>query len=239
MRVVSWFSCGAASATATLLALHKYPDLEIVYCKVNDEHLDNARFLKDFERVIGKQIKVLTNDGFNGSVQRVILKRGYIKNKNGAPCTAVLKKDVRREYQRPGDLQIFGFTAEETERAGKFIDANNDVDEWFPLIDYGFTKAMCLDVIQMLGIDIPVMYRLGYKNNNCIGCVKGGMGYWNQIRIDFPDRFEQMAKLERIIGFAVNKDDNGPVFLDELDPNRGHRLRDAPGDCGFTCEASK
>ena len=31
------------------------------------------------------------------------------------------------------------------------------------------------------------MYDLGYPNNNCIGCIKGGMGYWNRIRKDFPD----------------------------------------------------
>ena len=36
----------------------------------------------------------------------------------------------------------------------------------------------------------PLMYDLGYPNNNCIGCVKGGMGYWNHIRKDFPEVFE-------------------------------------------------
>ena len=38
------------------------------------------------------------------------------------------------------------------------------------------------------------MYKLGYKNNNCIGCVKGQAGYWNKIRKDFPDVFDQMSK---------------------------------------------
>jgi Fe-S cluster biogenesis protein NfuA len=80
------------------------------------------------------------------------------------------------------------------------------------------------------------MYKLGYANNNCIGCVKGGMGYWNAIRKDFPSQFKKMAKTERIIGHAVLKDDGGPVYLDELDPNRGNFERDMPGDCGFTCE---
>ena len=81
-----------------------------------------------------------------------------------------------------------------------------------------------------------MMYRLGYNNNNCIGCVKGGMGYWNKIRVDFPDRFLRMAQTERLVNHAVNTDKNGPVFLDELDPNRGNFKTDAPGDCGFTCE---
>ena len=43
------------------------------------------------------------------------------------------------------------------------------------------------------------MYKLGYNNNNCIGCVKGGQAYWNKIRIDFPETFNKMAKLENLI----------------------------------------
>ena len=32
-RVVSWFSCGAASAVAAKMALEKFgPDVEVVYC---------------------------------------------------------------------------------------------------------------------------------------------------------------------------------------------------------------
>jgi len=104
------------------------------------------------------------------------------------------------------------------------------------LIDNKITKKDCLNLIQLLGIKIPVMYQLGYSNNNCVGCVKGGMGYWNAIRKDFPHAFKRMAQLERTIGHAINKDKKGPVFLDELDPNRGHKLKDMPGDCGFTCE---
>lgn len=50
------------------------------------------------------------------------------------------------------------------------------------------------------GIKIPAMYKMGYNNNNCIGCVKGGMGYWNKIRKDFPEVFAQMAQIERDVG---------------------------------------
>ena len=50
------------------------------------------------------------------------------------------------------------------------------------------------------GIEIPAMSKMGYNNNNCIGCVKGGMGYWNKIRKDFPEVFAQMAQIERDVG---------------------------------------
>ena len=47
-RVVCWFSCGAASAVATKLAITEYANsgMEIVIarCIVKEEHSDNDRF---------------------------------------------------------------------------------------------------------------------------------------------------------------------------------------------------
>jgi 3'-phosphoadenosine 5'-phosphosulfate sulfotransferase (PAPS reductase)/FAD synthetase len=235
-RVISWFSCGAASAVATILAAIKYGDIEAVYCRVWEEHEDNLRFLDDFTRVTGIPVKVIMNLEYDGSIYNVFTKRKFIKNQHGAPCTMVLKKDMRKSYQRPTDTQVFGYTAEEQDRADKFIDGNNDVNQDFLLIDNGITKQDCYAHLTRLGLKLPAMYHLGYSNNNCIGCVKGGMGYWNKIRKDFPTQFHKMAKLERFIGHAVNKDENGPVYLDELAPNRGRFKVDMPADCGFTCE---
>ena len=90
---------------------------------------------------------------------------------------------------------------------------------------------MCITLLDKLGIDIPAMYRLGYHNNNCIGCVKGGMGYWNKIRVDFPDTFAEMAKLEREVGASCIRH----VYLDELDPKRGRKEKPLVGDCGVLC----
>ena len=235
-RVVSWFSCGAASAVATILAAAQYGEIEAVYCRVVEEHEDNLRFLDDFTRVTGIPVKTIVDEKHEGSIYKVFLKRGFIKNQHGAPCTMILKKDMRKAYQRPDDIQVFGFTADEQDRADRFIDANNDVNEDFILIDNGITKQDCYKLLSNLDLELPVMYRMGYSNNNCVGCVKGGMGYWNKIRKDFPERFNQMALVERLIGHAVNKDANGPVYLDELAPNRGRFKDDSPADCGFTCE---
>jgi 3'-phosphoadenosine 5'-phosphosulfate sulfotransferase (PAPS reductase)/FAD synthetase len=236
MRVISWFSCGAASAVATILSAIKYGQIEAVYCRVVEEHEDNLRFIDDFTQVTGIPVKVIVDEKHQGSIYEVFTKRGFIKNQYGAPCTMILKKDMRKAYQQPNDIQVFGYTVEEQDRANRFIDGNNDVNDDFILIHNKVTKQDCYAHLTKLGLRLPVMYHLGYSNNNCIGCVKGGMGYWNKIRKDFPDRFEKMAKLERLIGHAVNKDESGPVYLDQLEPNRGRFKADMPADCGFTCE---
>ena len=238
-RLLCWFSCGAASAYATYLAMDEDLGLDnkvVAYCRIREEHEDNLRFLSDFEKLLGVSVLMLGNEKYDDSVYNVIASTKFIKGPTGAPCTRILKKEVRKDFQRPTDLQVFGYTVEEEDRADRFIDSNPEARAYFPLLEKGVTKAQCLEFIQDNGIQLPAMYRLGYHNNNCIGCVKGGMGYWNAIRKDFPDRFDKMADIERRVGHAILKDKDGPVYLDQLDPTRGRFERDQPGDCGFTCE---
>jgi hypothetical protein len=237
-RVISWFSCGAASAFATYLAKDKYKNnsFKAVYCRVAEEHNDNLRFLSDFESACDLSVEIIGDAANDYSIYNIFEKRKFIKGPTGAPCTMILKKEVRKKYQLPNDIQVFGYTSDEGSRVDRFIDSNNEVKTDFILYEQGYSKKDCLEFVRDLKIEIPVMYKLGYQNNNCVGCVKGGMGYWNKIRVDFPDAFKRMAELERKIGHAVNKDKAGPVYLDVLASDRGRFKDDSPGDCGFTCE---
>jgi hypothetical protein len=79
------------------------------------------------------------------------------------------------------------------------------------------------------------MYDEGYPNANCLGCVRGGMGYWNKIRKDYPSVFESRAKLERLIGHSILKE----CYLDELSPERGHKLKPIVQECGAMCEITQ
>lgn len=127
---------------------------------------------------------------------------------------------------------VWGYDLNEKRRADRLINTMTDYDHEFPLIENGFTKEDCHALAKELGLKRPVMYDLGYPNNNCIGCVKGGMGYWNKIRVDFPDVFERRARQEREIGHSCIKG----VFLDELDPKRGCMDLEVMEDCGIACQ---
>ena len=63
---------------------------------------------------------------------------------------------------------------------------------------YGLTKEDCVNILQKEGLEIPNMYKLGFRNNNCFktGCVQGGIGYWQKISREYPDKFEEMSKVE-------------------------------------------
>lgn len=234
VRVLAWFSCGAASAVAAKYAVDYYPDCEILYCDtLKYEHPDNVRFLKDVEKWLGKEIRILKSEKYE-DIYDVFKKTGWLVGPRGARCTTELKKNVRRKYQQEGDLQIFGLTYEEKHRIDRFEQQNPDCDiEWI-LYENHITKAECYQILGNAGIELPKMYKLGYNNNNCIGCVKGGMGYWNKIRVDFPETFERMAKLERELNVTINTNKYGRVFLDELDPNAG-LFEEEDIECGVFC----
>jgi hypothetical protein len=93
------------------------------------------------------------------------------------------------------------------------------------------TKPQCLHYLESAGIRRPRMYELGYPNNNCIGCVKGGMGYWNKIRKDFPETFDRMKNLEDKMGNSCLK-----IPLSQLEENRGVEPEIIMPDCGNFCD---
>ncbi|CAL8476444.1 hypothetical protein [Caballeronia sp. S22] len=172
-----------------------------------------------------------------------IFKLGYLVGPGGAPCSLRLKKRVRQSFERPGDRQVFGYTMEEQDRVDRFIDANNDVDLWVPLIDRQLTKGDCLAMLRNAEIELPAMYSLGYRNNNCIGCVKGGAGYWNKIRVDFPETFERMARVEETLGRTVCKisvdGETKRVSLRELPPSAGDYEAEPDISCGIFCHIAE
>lgn len=241
-RIVCWFSCGAASAVATKLAIidntNKLPII-VARCIVREEHPDNDRFAADCEKWFGAPITNLISEEYNGSIYEVFRKTSYISGNKGAPCTGALKKDVRKDFQLPTDKHIFGYCAEEQGRWDDFLDANN-IDAHSPLIDRGLEHSDCLAIIKDAGIDLPEMYKLGYQHNNCIGCCKSsGQGYWNKIRNDFPDIFDRMVIESRRLNVRIIKIKEERIFLDELQPGTGNYQNEPEIQCGIFCEMTK
>ena len=243
-RIVCRFSCGAASAVATKLTLAKYPRERVVitYSDPGSEHPDNKRFLADCQNWFGQEIITLRSDKY-ADTWAVFEGERFLRSREGAKCTGMLKRAPTYDFQQPGDVLVFGYTVEEEDRAESFRLQNFEQPFLTPLIDAGLTKADCLAMIQRAGIELPAMYRLGYHNNNCIGCVKGGMGYWNKIRRDFPETFERMAALQRQLGrgsaFFQGKAGEGRVMLDDLAPDRGKYDDEPDIECSLMCHTAE
>lgn len=228
---VCWISAGVSSFMAGYLA--KDVD-EFIYIDIEDQHPDSMRFIRDCERALGKPIQILRSQYRNK--ENVIKTFRYINGVAGAKCTEALKKRPRKEWEdRHKEYEItyvWGFDIGEHKRADRLLESMPDFQHEFPLIDRKLSKPDVHGMFDRLfDFPRPKMYDMGYKNNNCIGCVKGGMGYWNKIRVDFPEAFDRMAKLEREIGHSCI---NG-VFLDELDQGRGRIENEIMPDCSIMC----
>lgn len=232
---VSWFSTGGSSAVATKLVADELD--QIIYVHIDDQHPDSMRFVNECAVWFGKPITILQSEAL--SVEGAIRKNGtcYINGPAGAECTRRLKKRVRQKWEQENvelyPMQyIWGMDASEQHRADRIRETMPEFDHRFPLIENRIGKAEAHEIMRASGIRRPAMYDLGYHNNNCVGCVKGGMGYWNKIRVDFPDVFASRAKLEREVGASCIKG----VYLDELAPDAGRHEPPIADDCGIMCE---
>lgn len=205
-RVVSWFSCGAASAVATKLAIEKYGKILIYYTDPGQEHEDSKRFLSECEAWFGQRIRTLKNREYRDAMHVCETVR-YLSSQQGAPCTSMMKKIPAGRVWNLGDIEIFGYTADELNRLELWKRENDERIIECPLIDHGITKDQCFDMLLAAGIELPMMYRLGFRNNNCIGCVKArdSVDYWKRVRKHFPVQFERVAKLEKDIGYSINR----------------------------------
>lgn len=228
---VCWISAGISSFIAGYLA----GDVdEWIYIDISDQHPDSLRFICDVEKIIKKKITILKSQEFD-SVEEVIKKYKYVNSPYGAPCTGLLKKAVRKKWENEHlNYQltyVWGMDMEEKKRAESIVKNFPEFEHEFPLIDRHLSKQDAHALAERIGIRRPIMYDMGYHNNNCIGCLKGGKGYWNKIRKDFPTVFQSRARLEREIGHSCI---NG-TFLDELDPDAGRMEKEIMQDCGIMC----
>lgn len=228
---VCWLSAGVSSFIAGYLERDTID--QYIYIDIDDQHPDSMRFIKDCEETLGKTVEVLKSP--YGSKENVIKQFRFINGPYGAKCTQVLKKRVRKEWEdlhKEYDLTyVWGFDLGEKHRADRLDESMPEFHHQYPLIERMLTKQDAHAILDRIGIKRPVMYDMGYANNNCLGCVKGGMGYWNKIRVDFPEVFQRMAELEREVGHSCIKG----VFLDELRPDQGRMDDEIMQDCGIMC----
>ncbi len=203
--IAVWFSCGAASAVAAKKTIEQYGDthnIRIINNPVEEEDVDNHRFLLDVEKWLGVPIESASNSKYpTCSAVDVWEKRQFMSGPHGAPCTLELKKMARQQYEMDHDidLHVLGFTSEERGRFENFRD--NERENTIHVLGYhNITKGECFQILNDAGIKLPRIYEDGYPNANCIGCVKAtSPTYWNLVRAKHPVQFQQRAEQSRRI----------------------------------------
>ena len=152
-----------------------------IYIDIDDQHEDSMRFIKDIEKAIGKEVEILRSEQYR-TVEECVLAFGGFKNpwNNFAPCTNWLKKRVRKAWEAAHEdydlTYVWGFDLKEKNRAERTVEANPQASHEFPLIEKNLSKEEVHGLFERtFDFKRPLMYDMGYPNNNCIGCVKGGL----------------------------------------------------------------
>lgn len=242
-KIVVWFSCGAASAVAAKKTIEKYGSICSIYIVnsgIKEEDEDNRRFLSDIEKWLGYPIEIAINPKYPMcSAKEIWAERRYMSGVAGAPCTKVLKKEVRyiwTENNKP-DWHVLGFTSDEKKRHRLFV--ASEISNVLPiLIKEKINKGRCFEIIQEAGIELPSIYKQGYPNANCKGCVKASSPtYWNHVRKVDPEIFKDRAEQSRDIGCRLVNHKGKRLFLDELPEDaKGRSMKNMSFECGVFCE---
>jgi 3'-phosphoadenosine 5'-phosphosulfate sulfotransferase (PAPS reductase)/FAD synthetase len=227
-KIIGWWSGGITSAVACKIALDLFGDknqVRIIMIDTKNEDNDTYRFKRDCERWYGKPIEAITgvknpDNPLSGTryepnratfidigneyenIQDVWTKHKSLNVATGAICSTQLKRRVREKWQELNDFdyQVFGFEFDKKEcnRALGLHKNHPKAKGIYPLLMMAYDKDDCLKIVQEAGIEIPRMYQLGFRNNNCFktGCVQGGIGYWQKMQREFPEKFNAMAEIE-------------------------------------------
>lgn len=203
MNIICWFSGGITSAAACIKAIEKYGEknISVLFLDTRNEHYDSYRFLEDFEKALGIDIERIHNDNYE-TIEAVWYKHNSLNVAKGAICSSELKSKMRQkiEKERSFDAQVFGFEYDKKEmNRAKALRLNYpQAKPIFPLQDEGIDKRGAIRVVESYGIKIPMAYSMGFNNNNCLrtGCIQGGIGYWQKMKREFPEKFEYMSKIE-------------------------------------------
>lgn len=244
MRIVSWFSGGAASAIATILALQEYRDRPepvecvVAQCVTGSEDEDNDRFRADCEVKFKQSVELIRSEEYT-STWDVWEKRKFISGLHGAPCTTLLKVEPRLLFQRPDDIHVFGYTNDKADitRAKRLRETYFELKILTPLIDRMLNKRSCRAMLSAIGIAEPRTYAEGFPNANCIqsGCGKAtSPDYWALHRLRRPDGFARTAALARKLGARLARINNERIFIDDIPADWPIINPEAPF-CDFLC----
>lgn len=175
-------------------------NVAIIFIDTCNEDDDTYRFKLDCESWYGAKIETISGVEKYGSIQDVWRKYMSLNVATGAICSTKLKREVREDWEKKNEYtyQAFGFELSESKRALSMTKNYPNAKAIYPLLLYGYSKDDCIKIIRDTGISVPRMYELGFRNNNCFktGCVQGGIGYWQKMKREYPDKFNTMASME-------------------------------------------
>jgi 3'-phosphoadenosine 5'-phosphosulfate sulfotransferase (PAPS reductase)/FAD synthetase len=212
-RIIATISGGKASGYVAHWALQHYAkdDVVLYFNDTGWGHPDLYRFLRDLSTHLNHPI---TEDSDGRDVELLAYDEHAIPNNRMPFCSVQLKAERLQKYCLDGDVLLFGIGADELHRAARIAEVYAEVARRrrinlgirFPLIEERISSATIDQFYSDNGIEIPALYRLGFKHNNCGGgCVRSSKRQWVHLLRVQPETFAERERFEMEIGEHFGK----------------------------------
>ena len=213
-RVIVALSGGKASAWCADWALKNYPreDVVLYFNDTKWEHPDLYRFMAELGTHFKHQI-IVDSDGRNP--EELFMDNRALASNQMPFCSRILKAERLQKYYEDGDVLVFGIGEDEEHRAKRIVGVYQLVAAKtgkfpkliFPLISEKVTKKDIDKFLADAGIAEPIVYKLGFKHNNCAGgCVRAGAAHWALLLNKLPDIYRERERVENRIREHLKKD---------------------------------
>lgn len=132
-------------------------------------------------------------------------------------CTNRLKTEPFKKWLKENDpecenVYVYGFDKSEPSRVNRRAQIMGQMGykTEFPMLwpEYEIVR------LESIGIDPGSVYQT-FNHGNCVGCLKAGWQHWYIVYCTRRDVWEEAKKGENEIGYAIHKDKDGPVYLED------------------------
>jgi len=209
LHIIS-YSGGLASFFEAKLAIEKYglDNVELVFCDTKSEDEDLYRFLDETEMLLGSKITKLV-DGKD--IWECAFDDNFLYNSRVANCTIKLKmrlfKKYIKKFKKDEIVVHIGFDYTEQHRFDRSKKHYLPIKIESLILNTKLTKMTMRDELVLLGIELPLLYKLGFAHNNCGGfCFKAGIGHFKQLYEKLPLRYEYHMNKEQDLIKQIGRD---------------------------------
>jgi len=210
MKHIISFSGGLASFFEAKLSIEKYgkENVELIFCDTKSEDEDLYRFLDDAEKYLDVKIIKLV-DGRD--IWDCAFQDNFLYNSRVANCSPYLKMRLFKRYikqYKPNEIIVhIGFDFTEMHRFERTKKHYLPIKIESLIAETSLTKYNMKKQVQCLGIELPLLYRLGFAHNNCGGfCFRAGIGHFKQLYEKLPKRFDYHMNKEQELIKQIGKD---------------------------------
>ncbi len=221
MKYVICYSGGKSSSECALSVAAKYGPENVILLNHNItpkvEQQCTKKLKDDVAEYLGLEITYANHKNWEEATPiDVCLDAGAWKSGKGPIlCTNRLKTEPFKRWMEQNDpdkenVYVYGFDMNEQNRI-------NRRSQIMGMMGYKTMYPMTWDEsaivrLEDIGIDPGKIYDK-FNHSNCIGCLKAGWQHWYIVYCERPDLWQHGKEAEEEIGYAIHKDNHGPVYL--------------------------